>query len=276
MLTAALERRGVDAEVVEWDDPAADWGAYGVVVVRSTWDYAPRRDEFLAWAARVAAATDLANPSDVLRWNTDKRYLRDLERSGVPIVPTTWLTEGDAAQLDDVLGSSDVLGSGDVVVKPVISAGAVDTSRYPTHRAAEARAHARRLLTAGRGVIVQPYVGAIDEQGEAGLVFAAGRFSHAIRKAPILRPTMTYVDGLYAEERITPRSASSDEVELAERILDLVPGGRARLLYARVDLVPGHDGPLLLELEVTEPSLFLDCAPGSEETFADATVERIR
>ena len=255
--------------MVDWDDPRARWETFDLVVVRSTWDYAPRRDEFLAWAERTASATTLVNPVDVLRWNTDKRYLRDLERAGVPVVPTTWI-EPDAAA-----GPIELPEERDVVVKPTVSAGAMDTARYAASEADAAREHVERLLAAGRSVMVQPYVAAIDELGETGLVYAAGRLSHAIGKAAILRARTAYVAGLYAEERIAPRSASAEEVALADRILDLAPGGRYRLLYARVDLVPAPGGPMLLELEVTEPSLFLDCAPGSADRFADVIVERI-
>src|SRR5690348_7423438 len=90
-LSAALLGRGVGAEVAVWDDPAVDWASYDAVVVRATWDYSSRHDEFLAWAAQVAASTQLANPYDVIRWNTDKRYLRELEAQGLPVVHTDWL-----------------------------------------------------------------------------------------------------------------------------------------------------------------------------------------
>ncbi|MFN2484218.1 MAG: RimK family alpha-L-glutamate ligase [Candidatus Limnocylindria bacterium] len=254
------------AHIVDWDDAAADWERFALVVVRSTWDYAPRRDEFVAWADGVAAVTMLFNPADVLRWNTDKRYLRDLQAGGVPIVPTTWIERGDAFHPPD-----DV----DFVVKPAVSAGAKHTARYGPSEADAAREQVRHLTEAGRSVMIQPYVAGIEDHGETGLVFCADRFSHAISKAPILGPSVSFIDGLYAEERITPRSPSDAELSLAERILDLVPRGRERLLYARVDLVPGRIGPVLLELEATEPSLFLDCAPGSADRFAAAIAERI-
>lgn len=261
LLADALAECGVDADIPVWDDPVVDWAAYRLVVVRSTWDYALRRDEFLAWAERVAAATSLANPPDVLRWNTDKRYLRELEARGVPIVPTTWLEPGDTPSVSD---------AGEIVVKPAVSAGARDTARYGDDERDAAIAHSGSLLRAGRAVMVQPYVSGIDEAGETGLVYCAGRFSHAFRKAPILRHGDSLVEGLYAEERITPRDPAPGELDLGERVMDAVPGGRERLLYARVDVIPGTDGPILLELEVAEPSLFLHTGPGSAARFAAA------
>ncbi len=268
LLADALRARGVSADVTIWDDASVDWASYRLAVVRSTWDYALRRHEFLAWADGVAGSTRLFNPPDVLRWNTDKRYLRELEAASAPVVPTTWLEPGDAPRLPD---------GRDVVIKPAVSAGALDTARYGATHHAAALAHANALLAAGRAVMVQPYVTAIDEAGETGLVYCRGEFSHAFGKAPILRSRVSLVDGLYAEERITPRTPSASEMALAERVLDAVPGGSERLLYARVDVVPGEHGePLLLELEVTEPSLFLHCGSGSADRFAAAMEAALR
>lgn len=237
------------------------------MVVRSTWDYPPRRDAFLDWADRVARVTKLANPPDLLRWNTDKRYLRELHDGGVPIVPTAWIEPHDEPQLPE---------TGEFVVKPAISAGARDTARYEHADRERALRHVNSLLAAGRTVMVQPYIDAVDEVGETAVVFAGGAYSHAIRKGPILRRRDALVSELFAEEAISPRAPSSREREVAELTLDAVPGERRALLYARVDLVPGDDAqPLLLELEVTEPSLFLDQADGAAERFADAIVRAL-
>ena len=267
LLVDALAAVGVAVDVVVWDDAAVDWASYRLAVVRSTWDYALRRDEFLDWADGVAAATRLLNPPDVLRWNTDKRYLRELAAAGLPIVPTTWVEPGERPAIPE---------RAEVVVKPVVSAGARDTARYAETEGDAAQRHAGSLLDAGRAVMIQPYVAAIDEAGETGLVFCAGEFSHAFRKAPILRRSVSFVDGLYAEERITQRDPAPAELALAERVMDAVPGGRRRLLYGRVDLVPGADeAPVILELEVTEPSLFLHCGPGSAARFAAAMAAQL-
>lgn len=246
-------------EPVIWDDPRVDWSAFDAAIVRSTWDYASRRDEFLRWAGRASRSTRLWNPEPILRWNTDKRYLRGL--SGLPVVPTHWIEPSDRIEIPF---------GGEFVVKPSISAGAKDTARYGDPAAG--REHILRLQREGRTVMVQPYLKAVDDAGETGLVYLGGEYSHAIRKGPILLPSLRYVEGMFAKEDISARTPSAAERDLAERVIDRVPGGRRELLYARVDVAPG---PMLLELEATEPSLFLGVAPGSAERLARAILARL-
>jgi hypothetical protein len=260
-LRDALREDGVDARAVVWDDPAVDWSGFAAAVVRSTWDYVPKREAFLAWAERVARATRLFNPPDVLRWNTDKRYLRDLARGGARVVPTTWLHPGEEVRLPD---------DAPFVVKPTVGAGSMDASRYaPGDR--NAVDHVRRLHSLGRSVMVQPYLRGIDAEGETGMVFLAGTYSHAIRKGAILGGDVEVMGGLFAKEDIRPRRAGAAELALAEQVLSLVPGGRERLLYARVDAAPGPEGdPVLLELELAEPSLFFAQSDRAEVRLARA------
>jgi hypothetical protein len=254
VLLAALSGRGIAAEPAVWSDPGVDWATYDLVVVRSTWDYAPRRDEFVAWAHRVGSVTRLANPADVIEWNTDKTYLRALEAAGLPVVSTDWLVPGDTF-------APPV--QGEYVVKPSVSAGSKDTDRFRAGAHDElAVAHAAEILASGRTVMVQPYLHEVDTAGETALLYIGGEFSHAIRKGPMLTPAGGPVLDLYKEEQIEQRTPSALELEVGDRVLDvlagLAPAGRSDLLYARVDLVPGHDGgPTLIELELTEPSMFL-------------------
>lgn len=259
LLLGACAAAGLDADWRIWDDPAADWASYDLTVIRSTWDYVPRRDEFLAWAAGVPR---LANPADVVAWNTDKTYLRDLEAAGVPVVPTRWLEPG----------ADVVLDGGEVVVKPAVSAGAKDTARYGPDELDRAREHAEGLLAAGRRVMVQPYLAGVDGVGETAVLFVGGAYSHAARKGPLLgRGGDADVQGLWRPEEITAREPSAAERELADRALAAVPGGPDRLLYARVDLLPGPDGePLVVEVEATEPSLFLSTEPAAAGRLAAA------
>ena len=260
LLLAAAGAVGLDTDWRVWDDPAVDWGSYDLVVIRSTWDYVPRRDDFAAWAASVPR---LANPADLITWNTDKTYLRELAAAGLPVVPTAWLTPGTPV---------DWPSWPDLVVKPTVSAGARDTARYGPDEQDRAREHATRLLGDGRAVMVQPYLAGVDTEGESTLVYVGGAFSHSVRKAAILEPgAAAETDELWRPEKITGRTATAAEQELAERILAAVPGGAGRLLYARVDLLPGPDGtPVLIELELAEPSLFLSVVPGSADRFAAA------
>lgn len=267
LLVDAFAALGIDAVPVPWDDAAVEWGCLDGALVRSPWDYVARRAEFLAWTDAVVSSTPLWNPPDVLRWNTDKRYLLDLARAGVPIVPTTLVPPGRAA---------DMPTGTEVVVKPAVGAGSVDAERFgPGHHAA-ARAHVARLHAEGRTALWQPYVASVEVVGEAGLVFLGGRFSHAIRKAAMLEPERALVGGLYREEQISARPVRASELDVAHAALTAVPGGAGRLVYARVDLVTGDDGePQVLEVEVTEPSLFLGTAPGSAGRLARAVCERL-
>jgi len=267
LVVAPLKARGIEAEPAVWDDPAVDWAGYDLVVVRSAWDYYPRRDEFLAWAAQVPA---LANPAAVLAWNTDKRYLRELAGAGVATAPTTWVEPGVPWTPPS---------AGEVVVKPAVSGGGNDTGRYdladPEQRRL-ATAHARRLGDDGRLVMVQPYLAAVDEHGETALLWLGGRYSHAVRKGALLTGPDVGVDGLYRQEEITAREPTAEQLAAAGRVLAAVPFDPDDLLYARVDLIPaGAGAPLLLEIELTEPSLFLGMAPGAPERFADAVVARL-
>ncbi|MFY0406688.1 ATP-grasp domain-containing protein [Solicola sp. PLA-1-18] len=265
LLASALRERGADVTAAVWDDAGVDWSGFDLVVVRSTWDYATRVAEFLAWAEDVEAVTGLANPLPLLRWTTDKHYLLDLADAGVPIVPSEFLEPGD----DPTHGLLDV----EHVVKPAVSAGSKDTLLLGAHEADRSRAHAARLLDEGRSVLVQPYVAEVDEAGETAVVTVDGDASHAIRKGAILQRGGDLVEGLFAPEDITAREPSDDEVAVAERALAAVPGG-VTPLYARVDLLPTPDGPVVLELEMAEPSLFLGFADGAADRLADAVLRR--
>jgi hypothetical protein len=260
-----LRAAGVIVDAVVWDDHTVDWAGYDLAVLRSSWDYPLRRDAFVAWAGSVPR---LANPAAVVAWNTDKRYLAVLSAAGVSTVPTDWIGPGDPVELPS---------GGEWVVKPAIGAGSLDTGRYDLadgeqHRLAVA--HITRLQAAGRRVMLQPYLSAVDSDGETALLFLGGAYSHAIRKGPMLTGPAVELEGLYQPEVISPREPSADQRALAEQALAVVPG--ADLLYARVDLVPGPDGrPVVLELELCEPSLFLATSPPAAQCFADAILARL-
>lgn len=268
LLVEPLGELGVAAEPAIWDDPGVDWTAYDLVVIRSTWDYTERRADFLSWARSVPR---LVNPADIVEWNTDKRYLADLAATGLPVVPTVWIEPGATFELPSV---------GVHVLKPAVGAGSINAARFTLHAAHEAelaRAHAERLLAARQTVMVQPYQHAVDEQGEASLIFLAGEFSHAITKGAMLADEGDVVRGIYKAEVIRPRDPAAAELALAMAALAAVPSPAGRLVYARVDLVPGADGsPLLIELELTEPSLFLGTAPGSAARLAHVLRDIVR
>jgi glutathione synthase/RimK-type ligase-like ATP-grasp enzyme len=269
LVIPALAALGIEASPVVWDDPAIDWASYDVAVLRSSWDYATRREEFVGWARRVPR---LANSADVVEWNTDKRYLGELAGAGVPITPTTFVSPTDMWL--------PPTAPGEYVIKPAISAGSKDTGRYgPEHRD-EAIAHVSRLQRDRRVVMIQPYLQAVDTYGETALLYfadpASGRliFSHAIRKGPMLEGPDTGVEGLYKPETISAHVPGQEELAVAEAVLITLPTG---LLYARIDLIPDADGnPLLLEVELTEPSLFFEHSDGSADRFAASIAALLR
>ena len=272
LLEAALVDLGLATRQLDWHDATATLADDDLVVVRSTWDYFARRDEFLAWAEQVAAATALHNPPPVLAWNSDKRYLAELARAGVTIVPTRFFAPGDPVTLDP---------AEDRIVKPAVSAGSNDTARYPASETEAAAAHVARLHAAGRVAMVQPYQHAVDTRGETALLYFDGRFSHAIEKGAIFASGPQMVGGLYAREEIRPRTPSPAERAAGETVLaalaEAAPHLALPLLYARVDLVPLADGtPGLLELELCEPSTFLAHAEGAAARFARAIAARMR
>jgi len=252
-LLAALSAEGLTVDVRVWDDPDVDWSAYDLVVIRTTWDYHDRHEQFLAWARSVPR---LANSADVVAWNTDKAYLARLAEAGVPVVPTTYLTALDGwAPPDEPF-----------VVKPTVSAGARNTAAYDGGDPA-ALAHVAALLQRGKTVMVQPYLTAVDTQGETAVLVFGGEVSHAARKGPVLTVGGGVDNTVVSRQLTSPRTPAPEEVAAAEQVLEVVRGWGDELLYARVDLLPG---PVLIELEVTEPSLFLRHAPGSAARFARA------
>lgn len=264
-LQAACAAIGLQAEPLAWDDPTVSWGRFDAVLLRSTWNYIECLPAFLAWCERIELTGRLWNPPEVLRWNTDKRYLADLAARGVPVVESHFLAPGDAPD-----GFPDLA---EFVVKPCVGAGSRDARRFLRADRDAAVAHARSLLEAGRHVLVQPYLAEVDQHGETALMFFDGQFSHAIRKGPLLRRGELPTSALFKPERIQAREPSADELAVAARTLAALSFGP--LPYARVDLLPSAGGPRLLELELTEPSLFLDHAPGSAERLASVLARRL-
>ncbi len=257
----AARRVGLRATVVDWDDASVDWGGFDGAVIRSTWDYTERRDEFLSWAVRVERATRLANPAVVAEWNSSKRYLADLAAAGVPVVPTAWINDGGEIPEEWE----------DVVVKPAVSAGGRSTGRYRRARP-DAMAFASRLRTQGHDVLAQPYVESVDRQGEIGVYFFGGEPSHAVRKGAILHagrpPAEDYK--LAIGQSVDAVALDDAPVMFAREVLGAVPNA-ADLLYARVDCVRGADGEhLILEVELIEPALFLATDDGAAARFASA------
>lgn len=260
-LQRALARRGVPAVPAVWDDSRIDWSAFQAVVVRSTWDYHLRPALFDRWIGSLErAGIPLWNPPDVLRWNSRKTYLQELEAAGVPIVPTRFVVP----RPDALAALLDETGWDDVVVKPIVSASAHRTWR--TSRAALADDDA--LPAAGdEPVMVQPFIPGIVRDGEWSLCFFGGAFSHAVIKRPRPGDFRVQSDHGGVFKRAAPPDALAAAAESALRA-----AGR-RTLYARVDGCVVDGVFLLMELELLEPGLFLATERGAAARLAEAVLQ---
>jgi hypothetical protein len=254
-----------------WSDPDVDWRRYDRVVVRSTWDYTLRVEEFVGWAAQVGPER-LRNPPAVLAWNADKTYLADLAEVDIPTVPTTFVPPG---------GPPPVL-DGEVVVKPTVSAGGRDTGRFGPARHADARELIRSIGASGRTAMVQPYLAGVDRDGETAVVVIGGAVSHVLHKKPVLRPDevapvdpsrgdFAPAEVMFDPDLVTAGRADEAQLRLADEVAFEIQRRFGPVLYQRVDLVPGPGGaPVVLEVEAVEPCLYLDTTPGATARFVAA------
>jgi hypothetical protein len=273
LLAEALGQRGAEVAIEPWDRQAVAWEGFDLVVIRSTWDYAWRREEFLPWAQRIGDR--LHNAPEVVRWNSDKRYLGDLADPGIDVVDTRYVAPGEPApQLD-----------GEVVVKPNISAGGRDTGRFGPGTHALARELIEAIQTSGRIAMIQPYQRSVDGPGETAVLCIDGEPAHALRKGPVLRPDevapvrddgVGVAEVMYDPELVVPTVATDAELSNARKIVAQVTARFDYLpLYARVDTIPGADGePVLLELEAIEPNFYLDQVPATTARVAEAIIAR--
>jgi glutathione synthase/RimK-type ligase-like ATP-grasp enzyme len=264
LLEAALVDDGYAVDVRDWRDASVDWSTARVTVIRSPWDYIEHLDEFLAWAADVNESSELWNPLELVRWNTHKAYLLDLGARGAPIVPTVVLLGGSAASLD---GICDAQGWNAVVVKPAVASGGKGARRSDVGDPA-AQQHLDELLVGG-DVLVQQFAPSVQHEGEWSVVFVDGEVAHAVRKWPAAGDYRVQWEWGGHNEVATP---SAGLTEFATRVHSVLPGPA---LYARIDAVWMVDGWHLMEVEVTEPALWLDEAPPTTRLLADAIGERL-
>jgi glutathione synthase/RimK-type ligase-like ATP-grasp enzyme len=258
LLVEALRQRGVDATIEPWGTKAASQGS--LVVIRTTWDYTERCAEFLDWARQTAATTRLVNPIEVLEWNCHKSYLLDIAYAGVPGIPTIIVSRG--AAVDEQRSALEEY-TGPVVIKPAISVGAIGTARVEAASVA-ASSHLAALVDDG-DALVQPYLPGVTE-GEVSLIYFGGEFSHAVRKVPA---PGDYRVQIFHGGTVHPHAATEAERAVGTAALLTAP---APVAYARVDLVSTAYGPVLMELELIEPQLFLDAEPAAPARFANQLI----
>lgn len=259
LLVDAFAARGAHAEIVAWEEPRVDWRAFDAALVRSTWNYVARYREFRAWIDAVACATRLLNGREAMVWNLHKRYLRELSDAGIAVVPTELVLHGCDPDWDALFARF-----GELVVKPAVSAGSFATIRVRAGDAEAARAH--RAAHRERDLLVQPLLASVVAHGETNLIHLGGRFSHAIHKG-----ARWSGDAEQARGRV---DATAAELALAREVLAQVDArGLGPLAYARIDVAASADGsPLLMELEIVEPSLYLPAAPEGASMLADAVL----
>jgi O-ureido-D-serine cyclo-ligase len=277
VLVEACRPLPLNLRVCHWNDTDVDWEFFDAILLRSPWSYTERLEEFLAWCERVSRLDTLVNPLPVLRWNLDKHYLGDLARNSVPVVPTHYVHRGDDV-LSAITAAFDAHpDSAEIVAKPTVGAYSKDVGRYSRQQLSRAISHVDALLSHGGAAILQPYFTSIDRLGETDMIYFNETYSHAIRKEPLLMPDGTVRVPSY--DMRSPREAGADERSVAEAALAAVRrhlGVVRPLLYARVDLIRDREGsPVLLELEICEPSLSLPFAPGSGYRFGKAMLSYI-
>lgn len=258
LLFDALRAAGLGPVPLAWDvvDPAP--GTLDLCVFRSCWNAHERPGEFLAWLQAASAGVRFRNRPEVVRWNFHKRYLLDLAREGIPTVPTRLFVRGDPEEAVPEGAAWE-----DVVVKPAVSAASWRTRRFPPGGRADADAFLAELV-AERDAMVQPYMPGIETEGERSVVWIDGVATHAVRKSPRFTG---------ADERVSDAlPVRGLEREIADRAIGFVARRfGAPPLYARVDLMPDAEGrPLLSELELIEPSLFLSQEPAALRRFVEA------
>ena len=266
LIIGALARAGLEAETAVWNDPGVRWADYDLVVANGAWDNTRHVDDFVRWTETLEhGGVPTVNSPATLRWNLDKRYLRALEAAGVPVVPTSWVERPGPVDLD-----------GEVVVKPAISGGGHQTARYEPHEHDEGRRHIDDLVASGRVAMVQPYQSAVDDEGELGLIFLGGSFSHAIHKEPMIRRGTGPLDDLIDNQVVVVARPSADQLALGRRAVAAAEDLLGPTTYARVDTVRGPGGePLLLELELLDPLLFFAWHPDKVVGFARVLADRL-
>jgi glutathione synthase/RimK-type ligase-like ATP-grasp enzyme len=260
LLLSALRVVDIDGQLCVWDDASVIWSDYDLVVIRSTWDYTKDRAGFLDWARTIGA---LWNPYATIAYSTDKHYLSDVAERGHRIIATTFCDVGEDPSFPD----------GRFVVKPTVGAGSMDAEKYDAGEQDKATAHVRRLHASGRDAMIQPYVTSVDSEGERGLVFIDGTYSHTVRKGAMLNVTQLDRNSLFRREQLSLAAFDADAIRDAEALM-ADPMFRD-LLYARVDLVRTSEGWALMELELVEPSLFLSFNNDAAHRLAAGIARRL-
>lgn len=262
LLLGALADAGATTAYVAWDDPGFDWSTPDVCVIRSTWDYTAHHDAFVAWADSVP---NLWNPSEVVAWNSHKRYLLELADAGVDVVPTRLVPRGTDLDL-----AADLAHLVELIVKPAVSVGSYDTYRVGPDRPLTDEIVA--ALVDRHDLLVQPFVASITDPGETAVVVIDGQIAHSFVKRPADGDFRVQLQYGAHNSHVDP---TRDQARLAEAATAAAREATGSdLLYARVDMVDIDGRPHVMELELIEPDLWLREAPGTLGRLTAAVLDR--
>ncbi len=267
LLKSALEAKGLTVARTYWDDPSFDWTQTRCIVFRTIWDYFERFEEFMQWLEQVKGQTQLINPFELITWNIDKHYLADLQGKGVPIIPTHFVDKGKEESLQEICNKKNWK---DVVIKPAVSGAAFHTYKIMAAEVSQNESLFKQL-TKERDMLVQPYISTITHKGEASLMLFNGKYTHAIRKKAKSGDFRVQDD---FGGTVHPYTPTTNEIELAYKAFAACAFMPA---YGRADMVWDEDGnPLISELEIIEPELWIRNNPASAHTLAEGIIRYMK
>ena len=257
LLAKSLNQLGISVAIHPWDDFDTDWQLFDAMVLRSCWDYHSRPDEFTQWIDGLKTKkVNLINTYDLVSWNMHKSYLLELESKGISVVPTVFLRKGTAI-------NSSVLekrGWDKLVVKPAIGASAYEI--FSGAISDSSILMKLEQLLSGQDVLVQPLMEEASRVGEYSSVFFNNSYSHTVLK----RPKGGDFRSNYEQGGTASITEQSDKtLKKLQKILEFVS---PTPLYARVDYLMRNEQPILMELELVEPGLYMDLFPPAAESFA--------
>lgn len=266
-LSRALEAMGTAPVPIVWDDSAPDWKELDACLIRSVSDYHVKYEEFVPWVTSVGERVPLWNPAELMLWNSDKAYLRDLADAGIPTIPTEWLERTSNVRLADVLAAHDWP---DAIIKPSIGLASQNLHRVSVDNGVRESQLTLERLLAEHDVLVQPFLPAVMERGETSLIYIDGALTHTVRKRPMAGDFRVQKPWGGTSEPCEP---TAGELEIAQAVFDYL--GEAPL-YGRIDLLPDPAGePCLIEIELIEPDLFFRHEPAAATALAEAIAARL-
>ncbi|MBL6810911.1 MAG: hypothetical protein ISQ59_01605 [SAR86 cluster bacterium] len=261
LLKSAFEAQGLKVDITYWDNPTYEWQDTKSVLFRTIWDYFERFDEFWEWLEQVKTKTRLINSYELIKWNIDKHYLKDISSWGIETVPTYFADKGCNMKLHEIAKRNQWK---DLVIKPAISASAFKTYKILANEI-QANEKLFNNLVQERNMLVQPYFETITQLGEASLMVFDGKFTHAILKKAQPGDFRVQDDFGGTVHNYIPTKA---EINFAEKVFETC---KTKPVYGRVDIVWDNDKNFYLsELEIIEPELWIRNYPKCAEKIAEA------